>query len=74
MRLVPIAGATCASANCPTVYVNDDDQDQDIFIQGYSVPGQRVPAGEMPPGEALVRIPRDVFLAAARELPGQAKA
>ncbi|MCK9895133.1 hypothetical protein [Frankia sp. AgB32] len=70
MQLVPIAGATCASANCPTVYVNDEDQD--IFVQGYSVPDQRLPAGPMPPGEALVRIPREVFLAAARDLPARA--
>ncbi len=70
MQLVPIAGASCASANCPTVYVNDEDQD--IFIQGYSVPEQRLPAGEMPPGEALVRIPREVFLAAARGLAAEA--
>ncbi|WP_261566876.1 hypothetical protein [Frankia gtarii] len=70
MRLVPVASASCASANCPTVYVNDEDQD--IFVQGYAVADQRIPTGEVPPGEMLVRIPRSVFLAAARDLPAQA--
>ncbi|MCM3882432.1 hypothetical protein [Frankia sp. R82] len=74
MRLVPIAGASCASANCPTVYVNDEDQDiedQDIFVQGYAASELPTPSGAVPPGEALVRIPRAVFLAAAAKLPTQ---
>ncbi|MCM3925204.1 hypothetical protein ND748_26500 [Frankia sp. AiPs1] len=49
-----------------------NDEDQDIFVQGYVVPDQRIPTGEVPAGEALVRIPRSVFLAAARGLPAQA--
>ncbi|WP_235947019.1 MULTISPECIES: hypothetical protein [Frankia] len=49
-----------------------NDEDQDIFVQGYAVADQRIPTGEVPPGEMLVRIPRSVFLAAARDLPAQA--
>jgi hypothetical protein len=63
MQLVPLA-VTCNTGACPTVY---QDEDGDVVVQGW-VPDQRYVDG-VPSGEARVKIPRSLLLAAARELP-----
>jgi hypothetical protein len=40
-----------------------------LVVQGYVLPIQR-PSEDVPDGEARVRIPRELLLAAARELLG----
>jgi hypothetical protein len=62
MELVPLAVTACAATNCPTVFSAADGS---LVVQGYVVPAQ---AG-VPEGEARVRIPRELLLEAARELP-----
>lgn len=57
--------ATCNGGNCPTVLVQDGDDD--VLIQGYPVPEIHRRLGT-PAGEAVVRIPRSVFLEAAGRL------
>jgi hypothetical protein len=63
VRLKPVA-VTCNSGACPTVY---QDEDGDVVVQGW-IPDQRHADG-VPPGEARVKIPLSLLLAAARELP-----
>ncbi|MDT3441803.1 MULTISPECIES: hypothetical protein [Pseudofrankia] len=62
MELVPLAATACAAANCPTVFSAADGS---LVVQGYVVPAQ----ADVPAGEARVRIPRELLLQAARELP-----
>jgi len=60
--LVPLATTACVNANCPTVF---RDSDGSLVIQGYVVPAQ----ADVPTGEARVRIPQELLLRAAHELP-----
>jgi hypothetical protein len=64
VQLVLLAATSCNSLSCPTVY---EDGDGDVVVQGW-VPDQRDAEG-VPAGEARVKIPRSLLLAAARELP-----
>ncbi|EFC80336.1 hypothetical protein [Parafrankia sp. EUN1f] len=65
MELIPLAGITCGSFACPTVYTTDGD---DLIVQGYVSPVQRG-ADEVPEGETRVRIPRQLLIDAAKWLP-----
>lgn len=64
MELTPLVGTACRGSGCPTVYTTEST---DLVVQGYIVPDQRG-AGEVPEGETLVRIPRQLLVAAMREL------
>ena len=63
MQLVPLA-QTCRAGGCPTVFRTEDG---DVVVQGYAVPAPQAPHG-VPAGEALVRIPRELLVEAARQL------
>lgn len=63
MKLDRVAGV-CASGGCPTVYATEEG---DLVIQGYAIVGPSIDGG-LPPGEAVVRIPRELMLQAARKL------
>jgi hypothetical protein len=68
MQLVPLAATSCGSAACPTVFLDSEAPDEaDVVVQGYVVPEPR--SGELPSGEARVRIPRDLLRRAAQTLP-----
>ncbi len=64
MELTPLVGTACRGSGCPTVYTTEST---DLVVQGYVVPDQRG-AGEVPEGETLVRIPRQLLVDAMREL------
>lgn len=51
----------CGSGDCPTVYTTDRGT---LAVQGYTV------ARRVPDGEAVVEIPTEVLLEAARALRG----
>jgi hypothetical protein len=55
---------SCNTGACPTVY---EDADGNVVVQGW-VPEQR-DTDAVPAGEARVKIPRSLLLAAARKLP-----
>lgn len=63
MQLVPLA-QTCRTGACPAVYKTESG---DVVVQGYVVP-ERSAMTAVPDGEALVRIPSDLILEAARRL------
>lgn len=69
MELTPLVGIACNTSGCPTIYTTEGT---DLVVQGYIVPDQRG-AGEVPAGETLVRIPRELLLAAIQELPDFAR-
>jgi hypothetical protein len=60
MRLTRLT-LPCNSAACPQVYATDRDT---VVVQGTLLPAHGL-AVDLGPGEALVEIPLDVFLAAA---------
>ena len=60
-----VAGSCSDGHTCPTVYVDDADQDA-VIVQGYAVSNRAVLQLHPPTGEDLVRIPRAVLLEAAR--------
>lgn len=62
MRLVPLTAAVCHTGHCPTVYIDADGQN-DVVVQGCLIHGQQAPDGE-----AMVRVPRELLLQAARKL------
>jgi hypothetical protein len=63
MQLVPLA-QTCKNGACPAVYQAEGG---DLVVQGYIVPtGHAVTP--VPAGEALVRIPGELILEAARRI------
>jgi hypothetical protein len=61
MELTILASSNCKDGDCPTVYRTDQGT---IGVQGYVV--NRV----TPNGEALVEIPAELLLEAARALGG----
>ncbi|WP_249997681.1 hypothetical protein [Actinoplanes sp. M2I2] len=64
LRVEALVGKACGSGTCPAVYRTNRTS---LVVQGYAV--DAATAGvELPAGENLVEIPRDVLLAAAREL------
>lgn len=63
MRLTPLTAA-CASGTCPAVFLSDSGM---VVVQGDRVDPSSA-ALSPSPGEALVAIPRDVLLEAARRL------
>ncbi len=56
----------CTSGNCPTVYAASGAEGT-IVVQGYSLSTEDAGVN-VPAGEALVRIPVDLLLEAARNL------
>jgi hypothetical protein len=63
LKLIRIAGLPCDSAGCPTIFTEGDD----VVVQGYPV--DPAAAGiEVPAGELLVRIPRDLLREGAARL------
>jgi hypothetical protein len=62
-----VAGSCSDGHTCPTVYVDDTDQDA-VIVQGYAVSNRAALQLQPPAGEDLVRIPRAVLLEAARHL------
>ncbi|KPM53046.1 hypothetical protein CcI49_20960 [Frankia sp. CcI49] len=65
MELTPLVGMACNTSGCPTIYTTEGT---DLVVQGYIVPDRRG-AGEVPEGETLVRIPRQLLVDAIRKLP-----
>ncbi|OAA27082.1 hypothetical protein UG55_101098 [Frankia sp. EI5c] len=65
MKLTPLVGIACNTSACPTIFTTDGT---DLVVQGYIVP-DRSGAGEVPAGETLVRIPRQLLLDAVQKLP-----
>ncbi|CUU58385.1 hypothetical protein Ga0074812_11917 [Parafrankia irregularis] len=65
MELTPLVGMACNTSGCPTIYTTEGT---DLVVQGYIVP-DRHGAGEVPEGETLVRIPRQLLVDAIRKLP-----
>jgi len=64
MRLTPLAVHQCGSNSCPAVYAAEGQDD--LVVQGW-VAGPAMSAG-VPAGEQRVVLPREVLLAAVREL------
>ena len=60
-----VAGSCSDGVTCPTVYVEEGDQDA-VIVQGYAVSNRAALQLQPPAGEDLVRIPRAVLLEAAR--------
>ncbi|MEU4238701.1 hypothetical protein [Actinoplanes sp. NPDC026619] len=62
--LQPVANL-CASGSCPTVYSTGDPAT--VVVQGFAMTGDQ--AGiDVPEGEVLIRIPRDLLAEAVRNL------
>ena len=62
--LKPVANL-CTSGQCPTVYTTESGAS--LVVQGYPVAAER--AGmDVPAGEMLIEIPRELLLEAARNL------
>ena len=59
MQLAKIAGANCKDGDCPTVYETDRGT---LAVQGYTLNHRT------PDGEALVEIPVELLVEAARAL------
>jgi hypothetical protein len=59
--------AGCEGGPCPKVF---DTDVPDALVQGYAVTDREVLSqlGHVPPGEAVVRIPRELLLQAARAM------
>jgi len=64
MQLVPLA-ITCNAGACPTVYADADDASV-LWVQGWMPDSAQAP--DVPAGEAMVRIPRDLLVNAASNL------
>jgi len=64
MHLVPLA-VTCNAGACPTVYADADDASV-LWVQGWESDSEH--ARDVPAGEAMVRIPRDLLVNAASTL------
>ncbi|OHV33001.1 MULTISPECIES: hypothetical protein [Pseudofrankia] len=69
MQLVPLA-ITCNAGACPTVYADADDASV-LWVQGWTPDPAYV--RDLPTGEAMVRIPRDLLVDAASSLPQSPK-
>jgi hypothetical protein len=52
-----VARAACASSGCPAIFADDGDT---VVVQGYAVDAAENGV-ELPQGELLVRIPRDLL-------------
>jgi hypothetical protein len=63
MQLVPLAQA-CRAGACPTVFATEGS---DVVVQGYVLSAPSTTTA-VPEGEALVRIPGDLIVEAARLL------
>jgi hypothetical protein len=64
VELVTVAKWACSTGGCPTIFAADDDM---VVVQGYVV--DPVAAGvDLPEGELLVRIPRDLLHQGASRL------
>lgn len=56
---------------CPAVH-ETDPRDEDVFVQGYEVVDPEVLSElSLPPGEAVVRIPRSLLLTSAAKAAGE---
>lgn len=63
MKLTLIAGSDCyQGGSCPTVWKTEGD---DLLVQGFEITEHGL---DVPAGEDIVRLPRDVILAAAQAL------
>jgi hypothetical protein len=52
-----VARVACASGGCPTIFAADGDM---VVVQGYAVDAAEAGV-DLPEGEFLVRIPRDLL-------------
>lgn len=58
----------CDNGPCPKAF-DPEDGTTDVLIQGYNVePSALAGHSSVPPGEGIVRIPREILLQAARAL------
>ena len=66
MQLRQLSG--CKNGPCPKVFKDIDSQD--VIVQGYAVqdPLDLARVGNVPSGEAVVRIPRAIFAQAIRAM------
>lgn len=63
MKLTLLAGGDChQGSTCPTVW---DTEGDDLLIQGYQTDSHEL---AVPAGELIVRLPRQVILAAAKAM------
>lgn len=61
----------CSDGNCPTVYV-DDSAAATVIIQGFKLDGDTAAAlGEVPAGEGVLRVPRELIVGAYEQLHGK---
>lgn len=60
--------ASCSDGNCPTIY--EDTETGDFVVQGYVLRDEGTPpeVRNLPAGEAVVRVPREVMLQLARQM------
>lgn len=66
MKLKQLSDQICEPWVCPAVYETDEG---DILVQGYKVGSdERASVSNLADGEDVVRLPRDVFLSAAKKV------